>query len=154
MPSMTATVRYVNQPKPGKQNGSIKLTDDTFLGVRPNMLSVFSPGTTYDIEFEEREWQGQMYKTVKTAKPASQTNGATTAPQAGGAPVRASWSPKDSEHAFVTKVLGDAVRSGKLDLTAETLTKAVRMLRVVHKEGFAGSVGQAWDEEIGDQIGF
>jgi hypothetical protein len=33
MPTMTMTVRYVNPPKPGKQRGSIKGTDDQILGV-------------------------------------------------------------------------------------------------------------------------
>lgn len=156
MPSLTATVAYVNDPKPGKKNGSIKLGDGTYLGVRPNMLSQFSAGKTYDIEYEEHDYQGQTYKTVKTAK--AQVNGASAQ---GAPPQRASWSPKDSEHAFVTKILGDAVRGGQIELTVDTLTAAVRMLRKVHKQGFAdGPVapasqqGQQVDPEMNDEIPF
>lgn len=150
MPSLTATIKFVNQPAPGKKNGSLKLQDDTYLGVRPEMLPIFQPGRSYVIEYEEHEYRGQMYKTVKSGRPVEQTNG-SAAPQV---PVRASWSPKDSEHAFVTKILGDAVRSGAVPFSTEALTAAVRCLRTVHKQGFAATVGQQRDDDMGDHIDF
>ena len=53
MPYATVTVRYVNDPKPGKKMGSIKSTDDVYYGAWPNQLRQFESGQTYDIEYEE-----------------------------------------------------------------------------------------------------
>jgi hypothetical protein len=61
-------VKYVNQPKEGKKQGSIKTDDGRFFGVYPELLGSFSAGT-YEIEFKSRDFNGKTYHTVTSAKP-------------------------------------------------------------------------------------
>jgi hypothetical protein len=69
MPTTTMTVRYVNPPKPGKQRGSIKGTDDQILGVFADKLHLFESGATYEIEYSETVSNGVTYRNVKSATP-------------------------------------------------------------------------------------
>jgi len=64
------TVQYVNPAKQPGKSGSIKDVDGQFFSVWPNMLAMFQPGGTYEIEFTERVKAGVMYRDIKRATPA------------------------------------------------------------------------------------
>lgn len=71
-------VAYVNQPKPGKKQGSIKTDDNRLFGVWPNHLSQFTVGQTYDIEVESyARRDGTQGYTVKSLTPVNGSNGAS-----------------------------------------------------------------------------
>lgn len=69
MPTETIDIAYVNQPGPGKKLGSLKDTKGEIWGIPPALLGLVSPGSTYEIFYEDREWQGRTYHTVKNIKP-------------------------------------------------------------------------------------
>lgn len=64
------TVQYVNPAKQQGKSGSIKDVDGQFFSVWPNMLAMFQPGGTYEIEFTETVKNGVMYRDIKRATPA------------------------------------------------------------------------------------
>lgn len=71
----TITVQYVNPPKEGKKQGSVKTSDGRFFGVYPELLSAFPSAGTYEIEFKSRDFNGKQYHTVTSAKPVSGQGG-------------------------------------------------------------------------------
>jgi hypothetical protein len=62
MPVAEVTVKYINQPKPGKKMGSIKTTGDEYYNVWPDKLSLFQAGQNYTIEYDQNE---QGFKSFK-----------------------------------------------------------------------------------------
>lgn len=64
------TVQYVNPAKQQGKSGSIKDVDGQFFSVWPNMLAMFQPGGTYEIEYIETVKGGVMYRDIKRATPA------------------------------------------------------------------------------------
>ena len=83
MQTATIQVAYVNPPKPGKKQGSVKDAEGNIYGVWPDKLHLFEPGNVYTIEYTSRDFNGQQYHDFKKmveaqAKPngyAAATNG-------------------------------------------------------------------------------
>lgn len=128
MPNIRMTVKYINDPKPGKVRGSIKGTDDSFLGVHQDKLSQFEVGKTYDIEYTENgEW-----KTVTSAreipieKPHLVTNEAKPASSSG---TYRETCAKDAERMFVCATLGALIKAGEVKNDKRQLWEATNMLR-------------------------
>lgn len=129
MPTIRMCVKYVNPPKPGKQRGSIKGTDDTFIGCFPDKLALFEPGRTYDIEVTETESNGVTYQNVKSAKPVE------TAPAAAAASTPANGnnsyretSASDARRMFVCSQLNALIRSGEVKNDKAQLWTTTQML--------------------------
>ena len=57
-------VRYVNQPKPGKQWGSVKDFNDEYYWVEQNLLSRFAPNNSYKVKFESSDNGGKFVREV------------------------------------------------------------------------------------------
>lgn len=137
MAQTTITVSFVNPPKAGKKKGSVKTTDDRIFGVWPDKLGLFQPGGTYVVDVEEREYQGTIYKTIKSI--VSQSNGATAkvAPAATGRPAQST-----AEEMFVMGFLNRCYEGTGSVPDRLTLTMAVRNLRGAWRDGFAANVDQ------------
>ncbi len=154
---MTAriTVSFINQPKPGKTNGTIKTKDDQLYGVKPDMLALFEQKKTYDIEFSSREFNGQTYKTVTSVKkvedaPAASANGAGTSYGRYGA-----TDDKTAERIFVCGGLNAAIEGGHVDLNTEHLTNLVNIFRLVWDDTFGKDGKPAKNADMGgDEIPF
>lgn len=59
------TIKYVNQPKPGKQLGNVKDINGELYLVPPAMLTQFSPGMVCKVEFTTSTGQdGTVWKKV------------------------------------------------------------------------------------------
>lgn len=85
MSTAKVTVAFVNPPKPGRKQGSIKTEDGVYIGVWPEMLGQFAKGGTYEIEYDSQTGKdGRVYHSLK--KLVSGSNGAQAPlnPSAGG----------------------------------------------------------------------
>ena len=131
------TVSFVNQPKQaGGKKGTIKTKDNEIYGVWADKLANFQQGKTYEIKYEESEYNGKQYKTVtnwieQTAPPAgngagSQTNGNGSA-----------YTAKD-EQIFVCGALNNALAAGRVEATTVAMMAFVNAAR----ETWRGTFGQ------------
>lgn len=102
----TVTVQFVNQPKPGRKFGSIKVENGDYISVSPEKLAYFQKGAQVDISYVITE---QGYLNLKEIHSAPPSNGAPTrmgSSRGAGAP---------DIVMFVTGVVGRAMQSGKFD---------------------------------------
>jgi hypothetical protein len=137
MPTMTMTVKYVNPPKAGKQRGSIKGTDDQILGVFADKLSLFEPGSTYEIEYTETVSSGVTYRNVKSASAVAAAPAASSA----SAPAHNTYretSANDAKRMFVCANLSALIRAGEVKNDKASLWNATQLLCSL------------WDHTFGD----
>lgn len=128
MPTATINVQYVNPPKPGKKQGSIKTVDGQFYGVDPTQLGQFREGGTYTVEYDTHVYQGKEYKTFR------RMDGVLPLP----APVQ-TGRPAHTQavEMFVMGVIGRAMQGVGTLPDREILTTWVRTLRRAWTDGFA-----------------
>ncbi len=116
MPNAVIEAKYINMPQPGKKMGSIKAADGTYYGVAPEMVGSFKQGGVYEIFFENREYQGKTYHTIKTFKA---SENAQTAPAAGkvlAQAERARTPEGESKQIFVCALLVAGINAGQVNL--------------------------------------
>jgi hypothetical protein len=68
-----AIIQYVNSPKEGKVNGSIKDAAGNMYFVKPELLDVFQPGHTYELDYTTSEYpkgSGRFNKWLDSARSA------------------------------------------------------------------------------------
>jgi hypothetical protein len=134
MNTATVTVAFVNPPGEGKKFGNIKLDDGSYYSVSPTLLSQFQKGGKYEITYEEREYNGKMYRTAKTVKSLAAANGAAP-PSAGGAKYGA-HDPATSENIFVCGAV-NAIISGMApqEVTVGAIALLTNNLRLGWRRG-------------------
>jgi hypothetical protein len=137
MPTGTITVKYVNQPKPGKKKGTVKTADGQMFGVWADKLAQFSPNMIYEVEYSEEMWQGQTYRTITKATSKS----AAQAPTNGARNTYRETSPGDAERMFVCSLLNAAIAAGKLQLGSEALVSAIKTTRSAWATTFGTAYG-------------
>lgn len=76
------TVRYVNPPKEGYTNGSIKTTEDEYISVAPDKLHLFEPGNSYRILYMTgKNGRSKIFQSLagvdEPQRPISKPNGVT-----------------------------------------------------------------------------
>lgn len=133
MTAATINVKYVNQPGPGKKNGTIKTPEGVMYLVPPHMLKQFTPGGRYDIQYSEHPFNGKNYMTVTHIVPV----GNAPAPSGGGG----SYGRTDdatAERIFVCGALNAAIQAGQV--TVNDVAPAVRNLRAAWAVTFGGKV--------------
>ncbi len=146
----TVTVKFINQPKEGKKEGSIRVQDDSFYGVPPALLAQFQPGGTYEVEYTTREWQGKTFKSVKSAKAV----GAAPA----GFPGFTGTGGHDKDtpmRIFICGAYNNAIQAGQLNiLNEDDCLKAVEIQKRVWRQTLSGEAAakQAKAEEFNDAI--
>jgi len=125
----TITAQYVNPPKDGKPNGSIKDTNGRYWSAKPEYLSQVQPGMTFGVEYRTSEFNGKTYYFIEgllfngqtpaqtMQQPAQQAYvppQTTVAPQP--TPKLAVIPPSDKEEGmFIMGVVGRAMGSGKYE---------------------------------------
>lgn len=129
MPTATINVQYVNQPKPGKKQGSVKTVDGQFYGVDPTQLGQFAPGGTYNIEYDTHTFQGKEYKTFR------RMDGVLPLQP----PVQHSGRPAQTQSVemFTMGIIGRALQGSGTIPDRETLTTWVKTCRWSWIDGFA-----------------
>ena len=123
MTTATVTVKFVNQPNPGKKMGSIKTSELGVIFVWPDKLSQFTPGNKYTIDYADEGGFKKLVKVggtvVDNTPPASPTATTQEPP----------WEPPGNEHReydvqeciFICGLINNAVASGKIDLNAVSI---------------------------------
>lgn len=110
--------KYVNPPKDGGKQSTVKTPDGTIYGFWPDKVQMVQ-GKTYEVEVSTREYQGKTYRTVEKASEVGGGNG------------------EDREQSiFITGVVGRAMQSGKFDISdISSLAVAAREAwRSVHED--------------------
>jgi hypothetical protein len=146
MGQATVQVKYVNPPKQGKVNGSIKDSNGEMFGVPPALLSTFQEGATYDLEYNERVFKGQTYKTISSAKLISAGDGM-------GSSKYGNKDAATAERIFVCGALNAAIQGGHVELSDVTLSNVVNILRSVWSHTL-GVPADKTDDMNGDQVPF
>lgn len=133
MPTTTITVKYVNQPRPGKKQGSVKDDNGTIYGVYPDKLSLFQPNATYEIEYKDSEWQGKTYHNIVSVKPAG---GLSPAPQSNGGGNYRPTSPVDAERMYVCSLVNAGIQAGRIDFSEGAIEAATNAARNAWRNTF------------------
>ena len=147
MPVATIVPKYINQPKPGKKEGSIRLADDSFYGVPPALIPQFQMGGTYEVEYTERDWQGKTFRSIKSVKQV----GAPQANSGGMAPAKGGYGSTDmatAERILVCGALNAAIRAGQINvMNTADVHKAIDGLRATWRQTFGN---KQVNPEMGD----
>ena len=145
MPVATVTAKYVNPPKAGQKNGSIKGEDGTLYIVNPKMLSQMQQGGMYKLEWLDNDFKGNTYHIVQSVEAVAQAK-ATAAQDA------------TSERIFVCGALNAALSNPNVTPLGTDIEGFVRTLRAVWDATF-GAPPEApkkktTAEELNDEIPF
>ncbi len=157
MSILTATIEVANvfPAKPGKKTGFVKTTDDELYGVWPNDLPRFRPGETITIQYEEREYNGTIYKTIKSPKGAPRGNSAQLP-----LPIPSPGTNTKAVEMFVMGAIGRYLQGngqagGSFPTTPE-LTDFVRTARTAFEKGMKDEPPPQKDpyKDLDDEIPF
>lgn len=166
MTTAEITVAYINQPKAGKKRGTIKGTDNVLYGVFQDKLGSFMIGGTYSITYEESEFQGSMYKTIKSVQLLKAPGSSATAPRpsTGGSNTYRETSAVDAERMFVTALARAFIQAGHIQPERESVIRLTNALRDAWNQTYGAAaaakaparapVGQQPDDEMSDSIPF
>jgi len=147
MPSATVKVMYVNQPQANKTNGSIKVEDGTYYGVKPAMLGLFQPNNTYEIQYESSEFKGKTYHKVISVKPAPAQQSPGRAQGGRG------YQTDDvtAERIFVCGAINAAIGSNQLVVQTTDIIQAVNSLRDAWRQTLGKKQSES-EAEMNDEI--
>jgi hypothetical protein len=126
-------VKFADPPMDGKKLATIKTTTGDVYGVWPNMLALFRPGQSYQIEFSERQFNGRTYRKIAKCTPQQAGAPSTNGRAHNG---HAITDAKDAERAFVCSILNAAIQGGQVEFTRQAVGTAVQMLRGVWQATF------------------
>ena len=119
---MIIEVAETHPPKAGKKLGTVKTAAGESYGIWPDKLSGLRVGSRYEIEFDESEFAGRMYRKITKAQP-----------------VGTSVCSTGAEEQFVSSVLIAAITAGKLQLSTESLVAAIKTIRAAWANTFGAS---------------
>lgn len=131
--SQTATIEVTaaTPPPEGKKLGKVETTDGVVYHVWPDKLGLLRPGSTYEVQFSEDEFNGRTYRKIAKVKPTQkrqQQNGTPAQPQ------QPKSNASELEHDFVARTLAACIQAGTVAVHPTEMAKAVRMLRAVYRE--------------------
>ena len=147
MPTVEIVVAYINQPKLGKRNGTIKSAapDDKYYGASPNILPQFKVGETCTIEYDTSpktgggEWLNLKRKIS--------TSSAPLVP-----PLRNRTNPEDSKQMFVTALLKEGVASGKINISTVEIVAVGNALKESYDQLFGSAAKQITQTVMDDEV--
>lgn len=143
MNTATIKVRYVNLPREGKKMGSVKTYDDDYYSVWPSDLGKFEPDQTYTVQYEESDYQGKTFKTIKFPKGPSRAKPSQTQTHTNGS--------TKSVEMFVMGTIGRSLQGTGTFPDGATLEGWIRDARMAWENGFREPAGNA---ELDDPIPF
>lgn len=163
MPQAVITVAGITPPGPGKKQGKITDTNGGKWNAWGDKLANYRMGVSYEIVYEEDEYEGHPFRTIKTANP---TN-AAPAPQpavhgqyaAPPAQVIGSTEPsftKKDEMIFVCGALNNALSNPNVvpfQMTVIEIATFVKLLRQVWR-GTLGATQQQVRDDMNDSVPF
>ena len=153
-------VKYVNEPKPGKQYGSIKGANNDSWPVKADRIREFEPGNQYELAYTEgnngfKNIIGVKKIIAEATRPArsegasfvepGRRNGATLMEASAPAQTKAQaptngyyrpTAPRDSERMFCCAIAGHWIDTGCVEMTEEGMTGLIKSLRNVYAATF------------------
>lgn len=155
MPNAVITVAGITPPGVGKKQGKVSDTTGGVWNVWGDKLHLYRMGVSYDITYEDGEFNGRHFKTIKTANPTNAAPAqATPQPQQHTAPPPSNQN-KD-EMIFVCGALNNALSNPNampFELTAIELATFVKKIRQVWRATI-GNSQQSSDDDMNDSVPF
>lgn len=148
----TITIKYINDPKPGAKNSSIKDDKDDFYLIDPAMAQGLQQGVSYNVSYRPNTWRGTVYKMVEKIEPASNF---VPHPAAGPAPARGKYGVDDkvvAERIYVCGILNAAMSNPNVNpesITTAWLANMTSMARDAWMQTFGKH-----NTELNDEIPF
>jgi hypothetical protein len=149
---VTITPKYVNEPKPGKKNWSIKDQGDVYYSIPPDMAPSFKVGQPVTVDYQSKDFGGRSINMVERVYAAqAPMQQAPLPPQvlanlANGSPapqVR-NGDPR-SEDIFVAGVVNNAIAYQSHPVDGRSLSVLVQAARWAYRHG-----EPATNDEFGD----
>lgn len=131
--SHTATieVRYADQPKAGKKQGTVKTKDGDVYGVWPDKLGLLRPGRRYRVEYKERQFEGRTFRTITKVDPAAEGETDTGSVD----PLSSSDETGPNQEAeMVCRLVAAAIQSQQVEFNPTEIGRAMRMVQAVVRE--------------------
>ena len=144
MPKATIVVQYINEPKGGRKNGSIKDADGNMWLVPKEELGDYDKGGQYEITYEQFSFKGQDYCSIKEKK------------KVGGEPVGGvggHGDPQQAERIFVCGAINSTLSNPQvnpLEIGAVRAVQLVNIWRDVYKRTFGGEA--TIQDDMNDEI--
>jgi len=138
MPAATITVQAKQSPAIGKKQGKIQDTEGKLWNVWGDKLGNYREGVTYDITYEESEFNDHKFNVIKTANPSNNKPSTGALPRDGWpgpsprpgqpvAPIPLQPNAKD-EMIFVCGVVNNAMSNTNINPFEITLTELIAMV--------------------------
>jgi hypothetical protein len=136
MPTAIITVAAKQSPAIGKKQGKIQDTAGGLWNVWGDKLATYREGVTYDITYEEGEFNGHRFNTIKTANP-SNVGGQQYTPNP---PERPAAAPRQAvqnaiippnakdEMIFVCGIVNNSMSNTNINPFEITLTELITMV--------------------------
>jgi len=163
MPSTMITVQAKQSPAIGKKQGKIQDTAGNLWNVWGDKLQNYREGVTYDIVYEESEFNGHTFNLIKTANPAQAKPPGSVTPVADPRqviPRNDGWpgpqstlaaNPKD-EMIFVCGVVNNAMSNTNINPFEITLTELIAMVDKA-RSAWRNTLGKSQKaDDMNDQI--
>lgn len=129
----TITVKSNSPPEAGKKKNKIVDVSGDFYYAFPDKAAHLTEGGTFDITFTTSRFNGYDIRNIEGGR---RSQAAPQAPRAGsaGAAAGSAGSSHQDEHIFVSMMLKEAVRSGRLDaLALDDVVELGLRMRQAHK---------------------
>jgi hypothetical protein len=128
---MLIEVTETHPPKFGKKVATVIAADGEKFEIWPEKLAGLQVGTRYEIDVEERDYNGRTIRKITKATPAN--GAAKPAANGNGAP-----EPANGEPEFVATVLAALIMKGEVLNNKRQLFDATEMLRGLWGATFGG----------------
>lgn len=147
MPTVEIVVAYVNQPKPGKRNGTVKSAapDDKYYGCSPAALVQFKVGETCTIEYDTSPKQGGG-EWLNLKRKVSTSNVPPVAP------LRNRTNPEDSKQMFVTALLKEGISAGNVSLSTTEIVAVGNAMKDAYDQLFGSAATQTTKALMDDEV--
>jgi hypothetical protein len=129
MNTATIEVAFVNPPKDGKKQATIKTSTGDLFGIWPDKLGLLRPGESYKVDFSERNYNGKTYRTITKVTPGQGTLVSIAGGKRAATPI-----PDSSEFEFVTRILAAMIAANAIQCEKEELANAIKTLGEVYRE--------------------
>ncbi len=156
MPTATITVQAKQSPAIGKKQGKIQDTNGSLWNVWGDKLQNYREGVTYDITYEEGEFNGHRFNTIKTANPSIAGQQYVPTPAAvRPAPPSAAIPPNaKDEMIFVCGIVNNSMSNANINPFEITLTELTAMVDKA-RSAWRNTLGKSQKaDDIGDEIPF
>jgi hypothetical protein len=129
---MLIEIQETHPPGAGKKVATVIAKGGDKFEIWPEKLAGLHVGARYDVDVDEREYNGRTIRKITKARPA-----ATTTINGNGAAAVAT-APCAGEPQFVATILAALITAGEVKGDKRALWDATKMLRLLYQHSFGG----------------